>query len=40
MTEERLTRHPLSAVWGDMPADEYQELVESIREHGLLDRMI
>ncbi len=35
-----LTRHPLSAVWGDMPADEYQELVESIREHGLLDRMI
>ena len=40
MTDEMLTRHPLSAVWGDMPADEYQELVESIREHGLLDRMI
>ena len=40
MTEERLTRHPLSAVWGDMPRDEYQELVESIREHGLLDKTI
>ena len=31
---ERLERHPLSAIWGDMPNDQYQELVDSIRESG------
>ena len=31
---ERLKRHPLSAIWGDMPNDQYQELVDSIRESG------
>ena len=31
---EQLERHPLSAIWGDMPNDQYQELVDSIRESG------
>ena len=31
---ERLERHPLSAIWGDMPNDQYRELVDSIRESG------
>ena len=31
---ERLERHPLSAIWGDMPNDQYQGLVDSIRESG------
>ena len=26
-----LERHPLSAIWGDMPEDQFEELVESIR---------
>ena len=29
---EQLTRHPLSALWGDMPGDQYREFVEGIRE--------
>ncbi len=29
---EQLTRHPLSALWGDMPEDQYREFVEGIRE--------
>lgn len=29
-----LKRHPLSAAWGDMPADELQALVDDIRAHG------
>ncbi len=33
-------RHALSALWGDMPDSEYAELVESVREHGLLDPVI
>ena len=33
-------RHTLSALWGDMPDSEYAELVESVREHGLLDPVI
>lgn len=28
-------RHPLSEVWGDMPEDEFRELVEDVREHGV-----
>ena len=27
-------RHPLSALWGDMPVNEFAELVESVRESG------
>ena len=27
---EQLTRHPLSALWGDMPEDQYREFVEGI----------
>ena len=29
---EQLTRHPLSALWGDMPEDQYREFVEGIKE--------
>ena len=29
---EQLTRHPLSALWGDMPEDQYREFVEGIQE--------
>ena len=35
-----LERHPLSALWGDMPEDEYVELVESIRRDGVLDYVL
>ena len=37
---ERLERHPLSAIWGDMPEGEYAELVESVRREGILDYVI
>ena len=37
---ERLERHPLSQIWGDMPEDEYSDLVESIRDKGLEDFVI
>ena len=37
---ERLKRHPLSAIWGDMPEGEYAELVESVRREGILDYVI
>ena len=36
----RLERHPLSAIWGDMPEGEYAELVESVRQEGILDYVI
>ena len=34
---ELLERHPLSALWGDMPEWEYEEFVESVQEHGFAD---
>ncbi len=37
---EKLTRHPLSAAWGDMPDADFDELVESVREHGFADPTI
>ena len=37
---ERLDRHPLSTIWGDMPEGEYTELVESARQEGILDFVI
>ena len=37
---ERLDRHPLSTIWGDMPKGEYAELVESARQEGILDFVI
>ena len=40
MTTYRLSRHPLSAAFGDMSQDEYLELVESIRADGLLNPTI
>ena len=30
---EQLTRHPLSALWGDMPEEQYREFVEGLRRH-------
>ena len=35
-----LKRHPLSAIWGDMPEVEYAELVDSVRKDGVLDYLI
>ena len=35
-----LQRHPLSAVWGDMPQDEFLQLVEDIRQRGLLEPIL
>ncbi len=32
----KLKRHPLSAVWGGMPPEQFAELVDDVREHGLL----
>ena len=29
---EQLTRHPLSALWGDMPEDQYREFVAGIKK--------
>ena len=37
---KRLERHPLSAIWGDMPEGEYAALVESVRQEGILDYVI
>ena len=31
----RLERHPLSALWGDMPEEDFTEMRDSVREHGL-----
>ena len=33
-------RHPLSELFGDMPEDQYAELVESIRDHGIASPLI
>ena len=27
-------RHPLSTIWGDLSDEEFEDLVESVREHG------
>mgnify|MGYP001458604631 CR=1 FL=1 len=35
-----LKRHPLSAAFPDMPADEFAELVEDIRKNGLLQPVV
>ena len=32
---EELTRHPLSALWGDMPEEQFADLVESVRTFGV-----
>ena len=38
--QELLARHPLSAICEDMPPDEYQKLVESVRRDGVLEYVI
>lgn len=35
MALDALRRHPLSALWGDMPAEDFAGLVEDVREHGV-----
>ncbi len=35
-----LERHPLSAVWGNMPQEQFKELVEDVRERGLLEPIV
>ena len=35
-----LKRHPLSYAFPDMPEDEFQDLVESVRREGLLDPIV
>lgn len=35
-----MERHPLSALWGDMPEGEYRELVVSVSTVGLIERRI
>ena len=37
---ERLERHPLSVLCEDMPPEEYQKLVESVRQDGVIDYVI
>ena len=37
---ERLERHPLSVLCEDMPPEEYQKLVESVRQNGVIDYVI
>ena len=33
---EQLARHPLSALWGDMPEEQFDDLVESVRTAGIM----
>ena len=35
-----LERHPLSALWGDMPSDELAAMRESVQDHGFTDPVI
>ena len=35
-----MKRHPLSEVWGDMPPEQFEELVEDVREHGVRDPIV
>ena len=35
-----LERHPLSAVWGNMPPEQFKELVEDVRERGVLHPVV
>ena len=37
---EQLTRHPLSALWGDMPEEQYREFVEGLRRHHIRQMII
>ena len=35
-----MKRHPLSEVWGDMPPDQFQELVEDVQKHGVREPIV
>ena len=35
-----LQRHPLSAIFGDMPADDFQSLIDSVQTDGFIDPII
>ena len=35
------SRHPLSTIWGDIPPEEFAELVESVKaDHGVIDYVV
>ena len=38
--DRMMTRHPLSALWGDMPRDEVMAMRKSVQDHGFTDRVI
>ena len=40
MTTKQYRRHPLSALWGDIPQDQFQLFLDGVREHGILDPII
>ncbi len=35
-----MKRHSLSEVWGDMPPEQFEELVKDVREHGVRDPLV
>ena len=35
-----MKRHPLSEAWGDMPPDQFQELVEDVQKHGVREPIV
>ena len=38
--DRTMQRHPLSALWGDMPSDELVAMRESVENHGFVDPVI
>ena len=38
--DRMMERHPLSALWGDMPSDELAAMRESVQDHGFTDSVI
>ena len=35
-----MKRHPLSVVWGDMPPEQFAELVKDVRSHGVKEPIV
>ena len=40
LQSDELTRHELSAIFGDMPEEDYQSLLESVKKDGFIDDVI
>ena len=38
--DRTMERHPLSALWGDLPRDEVMAMRKSVQDHGFVDRVI